>query len=100
VAEQYSPGKQRIFYKSSSFRVGLHVKVVLYNSSLNNSIVIQLEEANSIKGLYYFDHLFQEGVYVAYFYENDKEKGVQVYNIRDERSGSFRSPSGDNVINV
>lgn len=99
MAEQYTPGLQRIFYKSTGLKEGLFIKVTLFDSALNNIAIYELIEAKNIKGLYYFEHDFYEGVYVAYFHENELEKAVQVYNIKDNIRGGSRPFRGDNVIN-
>ena len=101
MAEQYTPGLQRIFYKSTGLKEDLHIEVTLFDSALNNNATIELTEAKNIKGLYYFDYTFYEGIYIAYFRENGAERGVQVYSIRKEvGGGGFRSFLGDNVINT
>jgi len=108
VAEQYTPGLQRIFYSAVQLEESLLVRVTLFDSELNNNNISFLTEAmddheNVIKGLYYFDHVFSNGVYVAYFHEfrggKWVERGVQVYNIKDDVRGGFRSSRGGNVIN-
>jgi len=100
VAEQYIPGLQRIFYKSTGLKKGLDIEVTLFDSALNNNATIVLTEADDIKGLYYFDYIFYEGVYIARFREDGVESETQVYSIQKESSGGFRPFLGDNVINT
>jgi len=107
VAEQYIPGKRKIFYKAWNFG-DVEVKVDLYDSELNDHKTCKpLEEVVNIneklKGIYYFEHDFQEGVYIAYFYERKKEsgseweeRGIQVYNIKRESRGD----KGPGVIGI
>ena len=90
MAEQYEPGLQRIFYRSTSFKTGLTVHVELDRSKFDvDTVSIPLEEISNKMGLYYFDYVFQEGVYLASFFENGVGRGTQVYNIRS--SGGFGS---------
>lgn len=110
MAEQYLPGTNRIFYKAWNFGE-VDVKVVLYDSKLNNHFNTVLTKAEDndevlIKGLYYFEYDFCEGVYVAYFYEKVEgkweERGVQVYNIREDFEGVITrgGDKGPGVINT
>ena len=102
MAEIYSPGLQRIFYRASSFREGQYVTVTIFNVELEKKVDnIVLTETTIIKGLYYFDYFFDEGIYIACFRENMEEKKVQVYNIEKSLEvGRFRTSPGHNVINL
>jgi hypothetical protein len=90
VAELYTPGKQRIFYRASALKQGLNVHVEIHNQDLNRSETVILVES-VVKGLYYFDFVFNIGIYLAYFYENGQAKGIQVYNIINKNDWSGNS---------
>lgn len=103
MAERYAPGSQRIFYRAANFTTGLIVKVNLIDPDLNNEITILLGEVDEerVPGLYYFDYIFYEGNYIAYFYEDGVLKWSQAYSIRRNVSGSRSRPFlGPNVINT
>ena len=102
MAEQYEPGRQRIFYRAANFATGLTVTVNLVDPDLNNDTTIELDEVDmeSIPGLYCFEYTFREGNYVAYFYEGGALKWSQAYSIRKNLVGGFRPFLGDNVINT
>lgn len=53
-----------------------------------------------IPGLYSFQYTFQEGNYIAYFYEGGVLKWSQAYSIRKNVSGGIRPYLGPNVINT
>lgn len=110
MAEQYIPGKQKIFYKSTGLKE-VYVRVTLFDSELNNHLdwtllypAFDKTTGKLIIGLYWFEHVFYKGIYVAYFQEHYKgewvDSGVQVYNIKEDFKGGFRSSLGDNVINT
>lgn len=98
MAEIYPPGKNRIFYRATSFKIGLEVKADIICPELCSDGVVILTEVTGVKGLYYFDYVFKVGPYIIYFYENGVERWSQAYSIRKDSKG-FRTP-GDNVINV
>ena len=98
MAEQYSPGANRIFYKSSGFKEGLEVWVSIHYPDLHEDQVILVELG---EGIYYFDYNFEiVGMYVTVFYEDGNKCGIQVYNIKKEVRGDGRSSPGPNVINI
>lgn len=101
MAEQYEPGLQRIFYRSTSFKI-VNVRVELDRSKFDvATISIDLIEVPNKKGLYYFDYVFREGVYLASFFEKEIERGTQVYNIGSSDNsdrGLARPYRGPNVI--
>lgn len=99
MAEIYPPGINRIFYRATSFRIGLEIKANIIDPNLCSDIWMILTEITNVKGLYYFDFNFSVGPYIIYFYENNIEKWSQAYSIRKESSG-FRFSLGDNVINT
>ncbi|MHA1883070.1 MAG: hypothetical protein ACTSUO_08500 [Candidatus Thorarchaeota archaeon] len=101
MAERYSFGSNRIFYRSASFKEGLQVSVDLLSPNLIVHKGISLVEVGS--GIYYFDYDFlQEGVWVGIFYENGVKKTSQNFLIErnKESSGLHQSSSsGEWLIN-
>ena len=80
MAEQYEPGKQRIYYRAGGFGTDVVVKVYFIDPDLKKSplepiTLTQVDKVN-FPGLYYFEYDFLEGNYVAYFYE---DTGRQLY---------------------
>ena len=84
MAERYEPGIQRIFYRAANFASGLIIRVSFVCPDLIKSVGIILDEVDIIEfpGLYCFEFDFQEGNYVAYFYEGINLKASQAYSIR------------------
>jgi hypothetical protein len=99
MAEIYPPGKNRIFYRATSFKIGLTVTADIIDPDLCSDCSIALTEVVDVKGLYYFDYTFRVGPYIVYFYENGVETWSQAYSIRKDSKG-FRASPGSNVINT
>ncbi len=102
MAEQYPPGVNRIFYKSTGFIEGLTVSVDILYPDMNDDDGIILIEVGG--GLYYFDYDFPSiGVYAAVFYEDGVKRCPQVYNIRRESGatgGGLVMRFGNGIINL
>jgi len=103
VAEQYPPGVNRIFYKSTGFKEGLEIQVDILYPNMGNDAGIFLTEVGG--GLYYFDYNFPAvGIYAAVFWENGIKRGAQVYNIKGDFEGTVTvvrgGDRGPGVINL
>lgn len=111
MAEQYSFGWNRIFYRSTGFK-GVLTKVDFLDPSLFNHISVNpIKNVDDIVGLYYVEYTFdQEGIWVGIFEEEytldngtkSVKKTSQNFRIvkEPEFRGGFRLFLGDNVINT
>jgi hypothetical protein len=94
MAEIYTKGHYRIFYRSTAFTELLVVLVDLVYKDLS-SILCQVQLSEVGGGLYYFDCLFHSlGAYVGKFYENGVLVSTQNFLVVREgrsRSGNLLS---------
>ncbi len=99
MAEEYSFGVNRIFYRSTGFQEGLQVTVDLLCSNLDNHTNIVLVENGG--GIYYFDYDFNYlGVWHGTFCENGVKVASQNFKIKNSSSGrSFGSSGSSRLIN-
>ena len=82
MAEQYGPGKQKIYYNATSSKTGLTVAVRLCRSNNEACMeMIGLTESEHFPGVYSFLYSFMVGVYFAVFFENGVRTITQVYSI-------------------
>jgi len=94
VAEQHSPGTQKMFYHAHNCRAGLDVTVEICRSTNETSTeILELMESVRFPGVYFFRYLFEEGVYLAAFFENNIRTVSQVYRINRPEGMKFRGPN-------
>jgi len=104
VAEHYAPGLQKIFYKSTSGKSGVVIRVELFLSEDDDQLEASLDLKESFKfpGLYYFIYNFSSEIYLASFFEDGALRASQVYYIKplpttgEFKFGGYKGPS---VIN-
>jgi len=94
VAEQHSPGTQKMFYHAHNCQTGLDVMVEICHSTNETSIeILELKESVRFPGVYSFLFHFLEGVYLAAFFENGVRTISQVYRISRPEGTKFRGPN-------
>jgi hypothetical protein len=80
MAELYSIGTNRVYYKAIDFATGKTVTAYFWSPSLVKSALQALTEIES--GLYYLDYNFAGvGSYVGLFYENGTKTTMSVFRV-------------------
>ena len=92
MAENYTPGSHRLWYKSKGFVEGLNVIVDFTSPTLRRFEDMAFVEESG--GLYFLDFEFDEyGDWMATIYENGIKVSCQGYNISTTRGGGDRGPN-------
>lgn len=102
VAELYSPGVQRIFYKTS-VKDNLVVTAEFLDPSLVTADHYEFIKVPGTIFAYFADvNFYTEGIWIGVFYENGVEKTVQAYNTKKiSAEGEFKlghTGRGPNII--
>jgi len=93
MAEKYTIGLVRLWYKATGFKEGLNVTADLIKPDLTKEIGITFTEAG--EGMYFVNYNFKHtGSYVSIMFENGDKKVSQNFNIV-RRSGF----GGKNLLN-
>ena len=93
MAEQHSPGRQKMFYSSRNSESGLDVTVKICCSDSEDCVEEKELEESTFPGVYFFYHFFRVGVYLAAFSENGIRTVSQVYTINGSpKIGAYRGP--------
>ena len=96
MAENYTVGNHRLWYKSKGFVVGVNVTIDFRSPTLQKWEDLVFTEMGD--GLYYLDFTFDEyGDWIAVVYENGMKVSCQSYFISNDRGGG--GFIGGNVIN-
>lgn len=97
MAELYSPGIQRIFYKASKVDENLLVTAKIFDPGLVVENPYSFVKVPGKDGIYYADvNFYKEGIWIAVFYEDGDEKTVQAYNTKKVLAeGEFEFPGWD-----
>jgi len=88
MAEIYTRGSHKIFYRSKNFAEGLVVLVDMLYQDLSK-MLCQLHLTEVGGGLYFFNFSFPSyGTYVGVFYENSIKVSTQNFLVVRERGNS------------
>ena len=96
MAEEYSLGPARLWYRSAGFKENLSVTADMWTPTLVKEINYSFIEAGC--GLYYFDYGFTNyGSYLVLVYENAVKKSSQSFIVvshnRTYISGGYKGPN-------
>jgi len=99
MAEEYSVGQNRIFYRPRGFVSGMNIKVEMVDPNLDTEDFIELTEVED-KGLYYFEYVFSVvGTYIGIFYENEVKFSSKAFGVKKGPKRGIGGGVGPQVVN-
>ncbi|MHA1169805.1 MAG: hypothetical protein ACTSPI_17570 [Candidatus Heimdallarchaeaceae archaeon] len=99
MAEKYSPGLVRLWYRATGFKEGIKVTGDFRGPERIRDTALEFIEEGD--GIYHLDYCFpMVGSYVGIFLEDGIKKVSQNFNIEEPPRGGRFVPRGSNLLNV